>query len=91
MAPGKQLEHGSDWKRERGKTCLAIISAVRSVSSFTTSKANLGPLFILKLIRFCTVRSFLFFSSARSAGSGIFCLALINCSWSRVVSLIEDA
>lgn len=41
------------------------MSAVRSVSSFTISSANLAALLILKEMAFRTVRSLRFFRSAR--------------------------
>ncbi|KAK4232062.1 hypothetical protein QBC38DRAFT_143987 [Podospora fimiseda] len=42
----------------------ASISAVRSVSSLTISRANFGPFVILNEITFCNLKSFLFFKSA---------------------------
>jgi hypothetical protein len=70
---------------------LASISAVRSVSSFTMVSANLVPLLILKLMRFCIKTSLRFFKSARILASGKVWVSLITWSCSRVTSLIEAA
>ena len=64
------------------------ISAVRSVSSLTIWVANLGPLLILKDIRFTIVTSLRFFKSVRIASE------CVRVDWimrrlSRVTSLIE--
>lgn len=51
-------------------TNLAIMSGVKSVSSFTTARANLGPLSSWKLIRFFIVTSLRFLRSTTTFGSG---------------------
>lgn len=72
-------------------TNLATISAVKSVSSLTTSRANLGPLSILKLVLFFMATSLRFLRSTTTFASGCVLVCEMMRSWSRVKSLIEAA
>lgn len=72
-------------------TNLAIMSTVKSVSSLTTSRANLGPLSILKLVLFFMATSLRFLRSTTTFASGCVLVCEMIRSWSRVKSLIEAA
>jgi hypothetical protein len=67
---------------------VASMSAVRSVSSFTNSFANLGPLLISKTETFCMVISFLFLKSLKTLWSGCERVCWMICSSSRLVSVM---
>lgn len=84
-------KHGPLSMGSHSTTNLAIMSAVRSVSSLTTSRANLGPLSSWKLIRFFMVTNLRFLRSTITFASGCVWVCEMVRSWSRVTSLIEGA
>lgn len=66
------------------------MSAVKSVSSINISSAHFEPFAILKLMTFCILTNFRFFSSATTFGFGCVRFFCMTRSSSCVVSFIDS-